>query len=510
MQLFELVEPRRCTGFQLRLRADHVEVPARARIERQRQPEVALARDVPVAHVAQPVVHALAVERGRPLDGGVRLEQLRPQLFDRDEPVVDEEEDQRRLAAPAVRVTMDVRLGVLEQPALAQVADDLVGRLDGRRAVQPAVLGQEAAALVDRRQDGQVVHLRQLEVLGAGARRDVDDAGPFLERYLVPRDHAVHDPLRGLKVVVRPFVFEPDQLGAANAFEELAVGEALDRHPLAGVLLAVLRVGIDRCRHVRRQRPRRRRPHDERLAVAPLQGEADEERRVRLVAVDVRLRELVLRDGRAAARTPLRRAVALVQGAALVQRLEEAPDVLDVRVAEGVVVVAPVHPLAEPDRLTRDHPGRLRDELAAAPRELVEPVLLDLPLGVEAQIPLDLDLDPEPLAVETVLVALVEPLQRLVALEQVLVRATPEMVDAEAVGRVRGLRPVEEAPVRPAPVTLSEPLEDPLLLPPGEHLLLEGGVIRILRERLEHPADCRRGTFEGSKALVSGYDRRIR
>ena len=45
--------------------------PHVARVERQRQAEVALARDVPVAHVAQPVVHPLAVLRRRPVDGRV-------------------------------------------------------------------------------------------------------------------------------------------------------------------------------------------------------------------------------------------------------------------------------------------------------------------------------------------------------------------------------------------------------------------------------------------------------
>ena len=57
-------------------------VTAGAAVDRQRQPEEAAARDVPVAHVPQPVVHALAEVLGRPLDGRVRLEQLRPHLVD--------------------------------------------------------------------------------------------------------------------------------------------------------------------------------------------------------------------------------------------------------------------------------------------------------------------------------------------------------------------------------------------------------------------------------------------
>src|SRR6185369_1175177 len=100
-------------------------------------------------------------------------------------------------------------------------------------------------------------------------------------------------------------------------------------------------------RDVRRERPRRRRPDDERLALALLQREADVERRVLQLAVELVPRLLVLRERRTAARAPLRRAVALVEPAAPVRLGQEAPDVLNVRVREGQVVVAPVHPLPE-------------------------------------------------------------------------------------------------------------------------------------------------------------------
>ena len=57
--------------------------------------------------------------------------------------------------------------------------------------LEGAVARQEAAALVDRREHGQAVHARELEVLGAGARCDVDDPRALVQRDLVPRDHAV-------------------------------------------------------------------------------------------------------------------------------------------------------------------------------------------------------------------------------------------------------------------------------------------------------------------------------
>ena len=110
---------------------------------------------------------------------------------------------------------------------------------------------------------------------------------------------------------------------------------------------------------VRRQRPGRRRPDDDRLALAVEEREADIERRVALLLVDARLGQLVLRERRAAAGAPLGRPVADVEPAALVDDLQEAPDVLDVRVAEGEIVVAPVHPLAEADAAARQLLRRL-------------------------------------------------------------------------------------------------------------------------------------------------------
>ena len=120
-------------------------------------------------------------------------------------------------------------------------------------------------------------------------------------------------------------------------------------------------------------------------------------------------------------------------------------------------------------------------------RELGEAVLLDLPLRVQAERLLDPDLDPEALAVEAVLVALVEPAHRLVALEDVLERPPPAVVDAHrVVGRDR---PVDEAPARAASVALPELLERVLVVPPLEDLALEREVVRHGRERLEQRHD---------------------
>ena len=90
------------------------------------------------------------------------------------------------------------------------------------------------------------------------------------------------------------------------------------------------------------------------------------------------------------------------------------------------------------------------DELGDAER-------LDVALRGEAQVALDVDLDPQALAVEAVLVALVLAQHRVEPLVEVLVRAAPGVVDAHRV--VGGDRPVEEAPAGSAGVLRPEPRE---------------------------------------------------
>ncbi len=105
-------------------------------------------------------------------------------------------------------------------------------------------------------------------------------------------------------------------------------------------------------------------------------------------------------------------------------------------------------------------------------------------LRVQPELALDADLDPEPLAVVAVLVALAEASQSLVALEDVLQRSPPHVVDAHAL--VGGDRAVDEAPFRASRVQLAEPVEDALPLPEGEDVDLEAGMVGNGWKSLEH------------------------
>ena len=190
-------------------------------------------------------------------------------------------------------------------------------------------------------------------------------------------------------------------------------------------------------------------------------------------------RLLVLRERRATARAPLRRAVALVEPAARLRLLEEAPNVGDVGVRESEVVVAPVHPLAEALRLPDHDSGEFRDEVAAVAGEAGEPVILDLVLRVEPEGLLDLHLDVEPLRVEPVLVPELVAVHGLVALEDVLEGAPDSVVDTG--GRIRGDRPVHEREGRAATVLLAQLRKRALGVPAREHPVLERRMIRFVR-----------------------------
>jgi hypothetical protein len=134
----------------------------------------------------------------------------------------------------------------------------------------------------------------ELEVLLAGAGRDVDDARPLLEGDLVPGNDPVVDLAAGAEVVERTAVANADELLAEGMPGEALVRIPRDGDPLAVLAPPVLGVGLDRRRDVRRQRPGRRRPDHEGLVRPVEEWEADVERRVAPLLIDARLGELVL------------------------------------------------------------------------------------------------------------------------------------------------------------------------------------------------------------------------
>src|SRR5438309_311653 len=176
--------------------------------------------------------------------------------------------------------------------------------------------------------------------------------------------------------------------------------------------------------------------------------------------------------------------MALVEPAFFLAQLQDVPDVRDVQVGVGEVRVLPVHPLAHADRVLGDRGGRAIDARATCVGEPRDAVRLDVALAVQVELALDLHLDPESLAVEPVLVALIEPAHRLVALVDVLIGAGPGVVNSHRLD-VRGDRTVDEREAWPAGVLLPEELEALLALPEVEDAVVYLGQVELRADRPE-------------------------
>ena len=134
-----------------------------------------------------------------PADAGTQLTVseaafiMRADLVGRDEPLGGQPERQLLAAAPAARIAVLVLLGRVEQAlGLQAVEDGGVGLADALAGELAEAVGVDAG-LVDRRDDRQAVDLRQLVVLGAAARGDVDDAGALFLADVLPGDDRVLD-----------------------------------------------------------------------------------------------------------------------------------------------------------------------------------------------------------------------------------------------------------------------------------------------------------------------------
>ena len=244
---------------------------------------------------------------------------------------------------------------------------------------------------------------------------------------------------------------------------------------------------MNRRRHVGRQGPRRRGPDQQVLVLAPRRGDgqADREREVLDLAVALG-GDLHVGEPRAAARAPRHHVVALVDQAPRMAFGQKRPDRVVVLVRVGVVAVLPVHPHPEPLALL----GLLRRKSVHARlaqlHEAVDPERLDLPLVVEAQLALDLDLDPQALAIEPVLETLALAEHRVIALVEVLVGPSPGVVHTHRV--VGSDRAVQE---RVAAVGFGVAREIALhrasFLPAGDLLALHGNDVELALDRPERP-----------------------
>ncbi len=274
---------------------------------------------------------------------------------------------------------------------------------------------------------------------------------------------------------------------------EHPLDERLGEH-LAGRRAHVRQLRVDGDRGVRDQRPRRRRPDEQRVALAqragrPRDREPHEDRRVLVVLVA--LRDLVRGERGAAARAVRDDLVALVEQVAVPHRLQRPPDRLHVARVERVVGVVEVDPVADPLGQRAPVLEVLEHRLAALGVELRHAVALDVVLRVEAELLLDGDLDRQPVRVPAGLPLHVVAGHRLEAREDVLEDPCEDVVGAGQ--PVRGRGPLVEDERRPALAVAHRRPEDVALAPAREDLLLQRGEGDRGRQRLVDGAHGRSG-----------------
>src|SRR2546430_8540190 len=154
------------------------------------------------------------------------------------------------------------------------------------------------------------------------------------------------------------------------------------------------------------------------------------------------------------------------------------------------------------------------DALAAQPVELLDAVGFDLLLAADAERPLHLDLHGQPVGIPPRDARHALAQHRVVAAHQIFDGAGEDVVDARpAVGRGR---PFEEHERRPVAHRLPRLLEQPLVLPGREQLLLERvgrelGIDDRVRHQLRRSSTPRisavsRGSEERATAMICSTD----
>ena len=155
------------------------------------------------------------------------------------------------------------------------------------------------------------------------------------------------------------------------------------------------------------------------------------------------------------------------QPAALVANLQEMPYRSDVQIGIGEIGMIPIHPLTETLALFGDYAREFFNAVHALCGEFVDAVLNDVALDLDTEILLGLNLYPQALRIETVLILAGLTEHRVILDVHVLHRSAPGMVDTHRV--IGGDGTVEEAEAFAVFVLFDEFIETTVIFPELKH-----------------------------------------
>ena len=236
-----------------------------------RQTPAALTRDAPVVALADHGLHAVNAPCGQPAHIVARGARLVLERFDRAEPLRGCAEDDRLLAAPAVRIRVDDFLGGEQHARFLHVLEnDGVGVVDDHAGILACVVGV-AALVVHRNDHVHAVALAGLIVVCAEAGRGVDAAGTGIHCDIVGENQTGGLGQEGMRC--EHVLIEVTGVGLKDRVVlDVADGHDLfderlgDDVHLAVILVlhdGVALVGVQGDGKVAGQRPDRGRPNDE-------------------------------------------------------------------------------------------------------------------------------------------------------------------------------------------------------------------------------------------------------
>ena len=447
-----------------------------------------MARHRPVARVREPVREPLVTDVARhPADLAVVGDQPVLERGDPHEPARDRAVDQRRVAAPAVRIVVAVGRAGEQRARGGQLAQDRLVRVEHVEAGELAEPVVERAVVAHRVLTGDPERGAGRLIVLAECRRQVHHAGAVLGADPVGGDDAA---LAG-EHRQRGAIAAADQRGAAHGLARRVV------HELCGVALAsrrrqpgavavalepgVRQLRVHRERGVGRQGPRRRRPRQHRLARR--QRERHRHGGVGARAIGVVEPGLEVRQRGLAPRAIRDDLLALVHQPALVQRVEAPHHRFDVVGVHRAIGAREVDPAPEPRHHLLPLAGVARDQRAAGGVERADAVPRDVGGRGQLERAFGLELDRQPVAVPAPAPGHAVAAHRLVARHDVLDERGQDVAVVRQPGRER--RAVVEHEARSTRAALDRSLERALAFPAREHGQLAIGKPDSIRDFLE-------------------------
>ena len=415
--------------------------------DRERGAPVAVAADAPVLHVLEPVAEAAGANAGRdPVDGIVVGDKVIAHGGHLDEPGFPCVVDERRVAAPAVRIFMlKFRRGEKLALRLQVFEDHRVRLLDEPARVRSLL--RHIALAVHELDEGQVIGASDAAVILTESRCDMYDAGTVGHGDIV----IDRDEVRGLvllfgslaRALEQRLVRAPLQVCSAVSLKDFVGGiiplrqraeHLVSQRLRQDIGIAVRRlhldvglVRVDAQRGVAGQGPRSRGPRKVPDILLVQRLEADD--RGALFYQLVALRNFLRGKRRAAARAVGHDLKALVEELLLPDLLQGPPFGFDVVIVVGDVRIIHIRP--ETDRVGEflPHAFIFPDRFLALLNERLHAVRFDLFLAVDADLMLDGELDRQSVGIPAGFARHVGALHDMIARDHILDHAGQDMAD---------------------------------------------------------------------------------